>query len=209
MKKCELLVRGGSLPLAGCHSAIGDSGTVSGGTSSDVSGGQERILANWCVTWAHRTARATLGRRSGERRSHRARQREGRAALQLRPQAPQRAPQSLYALSVRGAFSCAARCAYPFSYGSYAGACLTARALGVLRSKSKERGWSHAHRSRALAPTLGGLFFLHAYDDSVRYHYQTWPVLFCTWPTPTPAGSKDGDHIFCSEDGEGDVDKPE
>ena len=108
MKKCELLVRGGSLPLAGCHSAIGDSGTVSGGTSSDVSGGQERILANWCVTWAHRTARATLGRRSGERRSHRARQREGRAALQLRPQAPQRAPQSLYALSVRGAFSCAA-----------------------------------------------------------------------------------------------------
>ena len=108
MKKCELLVRGGSLPLAGCHSAIGDSGTVSGGTSSDVSGGQERILANWCVTWAHRTARATLGRRSGERRSHRARQREGRAALQLRPQAPQRAPQSLYALSVRGAFSCEA-----------------------------------------------------------------------------------------------------
>ena len=207
MKKCELLVRGGSLPLAGCHSAIGDSGTVSGGTSSDVSGGQERILANWCVTWAHRTARATLGRRSGERRSHRARQREGRAALQLRPQAPQRAPQSLYALSVRGAFSWKPRCAYPFSYGSYAGACLTARALGVLRSKSKERGWSHAHRSRPhpRRPLLSAC--IRRFSITIRHG------LCCSALGPAhphrPVRSKDGDHVFGSEDGEGDVDKPE
>ena len=46
MKKCVLLTRGGCVALAGCHGAIGDSGTESGVTRLAASVGQERGVAS-------------------------------------------------------------------------------------------------------------------------------------------------------------------
>ena len=62
MKKCELFARD-SGSGAGCHGAVGESGTVSGGTRLAVSGGHE-LKAAFTISLHERRFRRALPTRA-------------------------------------------------------------------------------------------------------------------------------------------------